>query len=191
VKKAIIYITTILLLTIITVGGTYAFFTANASSKNDVVTEAHKFEVIYTGGTKISGPLNLASKKEQGTNTTVNIKVAEDSVLGKANIYIMIEEISKVIANDALVWEVYKTSQGVESFVDSGTFLECADGNNTKPCEANDKLYLVKNYKLSKENTSFTIYLWLNGNLVDNQVIGATFKGYIGAESENFTADIE
>ena len=33
-------------------------------------------------------------------------------------------------------------------------------------------------------------YIWLNGNLTDNGVIGATFKGYVGAETENFTGQL-
>lgn len=187
-KKTILYTIMILLLTIIAVGGTYAFLVASASSQNEIVTNAHKFEVIYTGGTSISGPLNLASNKEQGRKTTVNIKVSEDSVLGKANLYIKIDEISEVIANDALVWEVYKNEE--KTAYKEGTFEKCGESAN-EICAEGQKLYLVRDYKLSTENTSFTIYLWLNGNKVDNNVIGASFSGYIGAESENFTADIE
>lgn len=190
-KKTILYTAIILLLTIITISGTYAYLTASVNSGNNIVTEGHNFEVIYTGGTNIEGSLNLVSRKEDGLNTTVNIRVSEDSVLGKANIYIQVEEISEKIATEALKWEVYKTFDGVQSLVDTGTFLDCEGETATKKCESGDRLYIVKDYKLSATNTAFTVYIWLDGNLIGNEAIGASFNGYIGAESENITGDLE
>ena len=186
-KKTILYTTTILLLTIITVGGTYAFFTANANSEDALVTDAHKFEVIYTGDTAFDGPLDLSSNKEGGINKTVNIKVSEDSVLGKADIYFQIEEITENIANDILVWEVYKNNE--TTAYKKGYFNQCGENKN-EVCINGSRLYLLEGYKLSKDNTSFTIYLWLDGSKATNNVIGATFKGYIGAQSENITGDL-
>lgn len=187
-KKIILYTSIILLLTIAIVGGTYAFFAAGAGSKSPIDTTGHKFEVIYTGGTHIDGPLTLVSNKDNGMNTTVNIKVAEDSVLGKANIYLQIEEITENIATDALRWEVYKN--GETTAHSQGTFTQCGTTAN-QICANDDKLYLVKDYNLSKNNTSFTVYIWLDGNKAGNEVIGASFKGYIGAESENITGNLK
>lgn len=188
-KKILIYIIAIFMSVILIVGGTYAFFVATSNS-NQIVTNSTKFEVIYTGGKQIGGKLEFSNSKTEDFKTAVNIRMAEGSVLGIANLYIQIDEITSNIANEALTWEVYKTYDGVESFEGSGSFADCQTGTNKRNCETGDKLYIVDDYKLSEKNTTFTIYIWLNGNLANNSAIGGIFKGYIGAETENFTGDL-
>lgn len=186
-KKIVLYTATILLLTIITVGGTYAFFSVTAGSKDVLSTMANKFEVIYTGDAAFDGPLNFSSDKEGGINKTVNIRVSEDSVLGKVDIYFQIEEITEQIANDKLVWEVYKNNETIAS--KTGYFNQCGENKN-EVCKSGDRLYLIEGYQLSIDNTAFTIYLWLDGSKATNDVIGASFKGFIGAQSENITGHL-
>lgn len=188
-KKMIIYIIAIVLSVVLIVSGTYAFFVATSNS-NEIATNSTKFEVIYTGGDKMSGKLEFSNSKTDDFKTAVNIRMAEGSVLGTANLYVQIEEITSNIANEALTWEVYKTYNGVESFEGSGSFADCQTGTQKNNCQTGDKLYIVNNYKLSEQNTTFTIYIWLNGNLADNSAIGGIFKGYIGAETENFTGNL-
>ena len=188
-KKLITYIIIITLLVILIVGGTYAYFLASTDG-NEFVTSANKFEVIYLGGEKISGSLEFANSKSEEMKTTVNIRMAKDSVPGIANLYIQIDEITENIATEALIWEVYKEYKGVKSFAGSGTFVDCKTDSTKRKCETGDKLYIVNDYELSEENTSFTIYIWLNGSLATNDALGGNFKGYIGAETENFTANL-
>lgn len=190
-KKIILYSLILLLVVVITVSGTYAYFVSTASSNNQVLTKASKLEVIYTGGTEINGVLNLVNTKEEGHKVTVDIKLSEDSVEATADLYIHINKITSTIANDALNWEIYKTYNSEETFVDSGTFLDCASGNTTKQCEDGDKIYLVKDYELTTTDTYYTIYIWLDGNKVENEVLGATLDAYIGAETEHITTQLQ
>lgn len=188
-KNIILYGIMIFLVIIVTVSGTYAFFSSTANS--EVANfDAAKFEVIYTGGTAITGNLELVKNKEEGFKTEVNIKVSEGSVEGKANLYINIEDITDNIAIEAFNWEVYKTVNGNSSFVNSGTFIDCEKDGVKKQCKSGDKMYIVRDYPLTTTNTTFTVYLWLDGNKVGNEVIGSSFNGYIGAESENITANL-
>lgn len=188
-KNIILYVVIIILVTIVTVSGTYAFFSSTANS-SEMNLESSKFEVIYTGGTAITGNLELVKSKEEGLSTEVNIKISDESVEGKANLYINIENITENIAVEAFNWEVYKTVNGNESFVNSGTFIDCEKDGVKKQCESGDKMYIVKDYLLTTTNTTFTVYLWLDGYKVGNEVIGSSFNGYIGAESENITANL-
>lgn len=186
-----LYTALVLLLTILTVGGTYSFFTATANSNsNEINFNATKFEVLYTGGTAIEGSLIPAKNKEEGFNTTVNIKISESSVQGTANLYINIEQITASIASEALKWEVYKTVDGTNSLVKTGSFVDCETSGTKKQCAAGDKLYIVKDYPLSTTNTAFTVYIWLDGYKSGNEVIGAQLKAYIGAESGNITGNL-
>lgn len=190
-KKIVLYTIITLLLIVATIAGTYAYMIATINSSNNAVnTSGTNLKVVYSGGAAIEGILNLSNDKTGGLNTTVNIKIAEDSVVAKAHLYIDIEKISSSIATNALNWEVYKTVNGVESFVNSGTFVDCLTGTTTRKCVAGDKLYIVNDYQLSTEDAAFTIYVWLDGNKVGNEVVGATFKGIVAAESENFTGDL-
>lgn len=189
-KKAILYTIIILLVIVITVTGTYAFFVATTGSNNNVTANSAKLEVIYTGGTAIQGGLNLVRTKEEGFNTTVTIKLSEDSVDAMADIYIHINQITSTIATEALIWEVYKKYEGTETFVDSGTFLDCEAENTTKKCENGDKIYIVKNYELTTTDTYYTVYIWLNGDKVGNEALGATLDAYIGAETEHITTQL-
>lgn len=183
--KTIYIIIAILLLTIIVAGSTYAAFMAMVSGSNEVKTNSSKLEVVYTGDdSEITEPMTIASKKEEGQIRTVNISVTEDSVEAKATIYINIEEITDNLAIEGFIWEVYGVQSGKDVYYKKGNF----DGyNNT----TNNIVNIVEDYKLTDENTTFTIYLWIDGNQTDNKVIGSSFKGHIGAKTENFSANFE
>lgn len=187
-KKVMIYTIAILLIIILTVGTTYAFFSAATSSFNKLNSETHKLEVIYTGDTEINGHLNLVKVKEDGYDRTISIGLSEDSVGAAANIYISIDEISSTIATQALKWEIYKVQNKTESLYNSGTFVDCGEIGATKTkCTAGNRIYMITDYTLSTTPSEFKVYIWLNGYQVGNEVLGATIKGYIGAETENIS----
>ena len=182
-KKQYIYsIIFVLLLTIAIIGSTYAFFAASDASKS-VTTGSSKFEVLYTGGTHINGPMFLGKSKEDGLHTSVNIKVSPDSVNAKGIIYLTINEMSPLLSSDGFIWEVYRTKNGQTTYQSSGNFL---GKNNTN----NNTIELVQDYLIDKENTTFTIYFWLDGNKFDNSIDNASFDGDIGAKTEDFTGAI-
>lgn len=180
-SKRIYYIIAILSIIIITIGGTYAFFNSSTKAPNNIATNSKKFEVIYSGGGTVNGPLEISSTKESGLKAEVNIRMAPDSALAKGTIYINIEEMSDSLANSGFIWEVYKDHDLTKPY-SKGSF-EGYDATT------NNVINVVEDYQLSTENTTFTIYFWLNGNdsHIDNRVIGAKFQCYIGARTENFS----
>lgn len=190
-KKIIFYTISILLLTIVVSGATYAYFISiTNSTQNALNTGGASVKVTYTGGGALEGLLSLSEDKSGGLNTTVHIKITEDSLDAQANLYINIDSISEVLATEGFNWEVYKKVNGIESFVNSGTFADCDLGHTIKKCATGDKLYIVTGYELLTDDTAFTVYVWLNGNKVGNEVIGATFKGTVAAETENITTNL-
>jgi len=193
-KKIITYIIIILVITIITAGSTYAYLVSKTnSSGNGLLGEGAELNVIYTGGTALEGGISPGNDKSSGLNTTVNIGITENSVVAKANLYINVNTISLPLATEGFIWEVYKKINGEETFVDSGTFTECRTtiGEDTKKCQAGDKLYIVNDYILSTTTTSFTVYVWIDGNKTSSDVLGSSFRGVIEAETENFTGHLE
>ena len=180
-KKIICYILAVLLLSAIIVGATFSYLASSSSgNENSVNSESKKFEVIYTGGTTINGPLKIGKQKEDGLNTTVNIKMAENSALATGTIYIDVEKITPNLAIEGFIWEVVGIQNNDQVYTNKGNFLNINDTDNSI-------VNVVENYPLTEENTSFTIYLWIDGNMVDNSVLNSEFIGYIGAKTENFT----
>lgn len=184
-KKYMIYsIAAILLLTLVVASSTYAFFVTSAqTSNNSISSKTTTLDIIYDSGESIDNNINIVSRKEEGYNTTVNIRTAPNSANAKTNLYIYIEELTENIAIEGFVWEVYGYKNNTQVYSNQGNF----EGYN----DTDNKIVpIVTNYMLSEDNTSFTVYFWLDGSKTDNSVVGGSFKGYIGASSEEFSATL-
>ena len=181
-KKQLIYtICAVLLLAIAVVGSTYAFFTSTAGENSDVDTESKEFEVIYTGGAQIEGPIGLSTNRAGGVNTTVHIKVGQNSVEALSYLYLNITEMTANLSSTNVKWEISGVKNNQEVYTDSGTFNGYNDTNN-------NVITLVHDYKLTADQTDFTLYIWIDGENTGNEILGATFSGYISASTERFTA---
>lgn len=176
-KKAMIYTVTLLLVTLITVSGTYAFFSA-MTTNNNTIAGTHQIKVIYSGDTQIEGYIDLVKAKEEGFRRVVSIALGEDSVPAEANIYIYLEQLDEGLATNALKWEIYELNDETETYVNSGTFYGYTSTN---------KVYMLEGLSLPKETKEYAVYLWLNGYEAGNEVRGATLRGYIGAETNTIT----
>lgn len=184
-KKQYIYtICAILLLAIAVVGSTYAYFVATTNSANNSVdTNSSEFGVIYTGGTDIFGPLKLSADRTGGFNTTVHVKTIQGGVQALLNLYIDITEMTTNLSVSNVKWEVSGIKNGVEVYSNNGTFLGYNDTNN-------NRILIVDDYLLSEEQTDFTLYIWIDGNHTGDEIIGASFSGYISADTEHFTGQL-
>ena len=185
-KKYYIYsILVILLLVVVVSGATYAYFVSNViTNGNSIQTNGANFDIIYAGGTQINGVINIGSSKDDGYNTTVNIRSGSNTPNVRADLYINIDEITSNIAIEGFVWEVYGYNNGELVYSDTGDFDGCNSSNN-------NKVKIVDNYLLSQTDTSFTVYFWIDGTKTDNNVLNGQFRGYIYASSEQFKAVLQ
>ena len=190
-RRMILSILSVIMLAVVTVSATYAYYQSSVNgTTNSVGASSNEFDVIYTGGNQLSGQLQVASSRSENFKTTVSIRLAPNSTLAKANLYIKISEISSVLASDMLVWEVVAQNNGesVTLTPSRGDFTTCTHSNGTTgTCQSGDKLYIVTNYNLLYTDTDFTIYVWINGDKATNAVVGASFSASVGAETENLT----
>lgn len=188
-KKILEYTIIVLLIIVITSGATYAYFSATVA-KNNIHGGTTQIDVIYTNGNVIDREINLSRTKEEGYNTTVYIRQSEISVPVKANIFIDINNISSGLSSQGFIWEVYQNINGIPTQVSKGDFWDCEGNGGQKKCANGDRMYLIRDYRLTTEDTGFTIYFWLNGDLVGNEVVGSTFHGEIGAITNQITGDL-
>lgn len=184
-KKEVMYsIIITLLLTVITIiGSTYAYYSLTATGTNrNVSSTSEKYEVVYNGGTHINSStceMKIVANKEQGCHTDIEIGVATGvSIDIKANLFINVTSISNELKTAGFKWEVYRLNGNTETYVTSGNFASIP---------ANNQLTILTNETLSTTLKKFRIYIWLDGNLTDNNVAGKSFEGYIGANTEQLT----
>lgn len=187
-KKQFIYIVAIVLLLIVTISGaTFAFFSSYNATGNILNANASDFGVDFEQGDPIDGALELASNKNDPgvQKTEVNIKMKSGSPYAKATVFFNIEEMTSNLAVEGFIWEVVGVRNNVETYYRQGNF-QGYDATN------NRTVNLVEDYTLTEETTTFTIYFWLNGALIqDTNILNSQFSGYIGAKTDNFTATLQ
>lgn len=197
-KKMLGFLIGVILFGILMAGATFAFLSADVNLINGLAT-ANKFQVIYDEEKvrEIDGPITLGVSKEEGLLGQVGVSMASTSVLSKANLYFDVTNMSTNTLesggywNQALIWELYaRDANNNLELLDTGNFMECSTTGN-KRCVNGDKLYLLKNFQLTYDFQYFDVYVWLDGNIADNGVKGAYFKGTISIETEEFSASLD
>lgn len=181
-KKVIIYAITLFLVATFTIASTYAYLSGVVTSKKAVETGTHQIQVIYSGAEPIDGEIELTTEKTEDFRRELTIALDTGSLPAAANFYIHADKIDSGIARPGFKWEFYEVKNGIEEFISSGTF----DG-----LQSNERIYMKKGLTLSAEVRTFAVYLWANGHEVGNEAIEQELKGYIGAETEPVTGNIE
>ncbi len=172
VQRKIFIIFIIFILLGFALGITYSFIIGFVKTNDIDLSKTGKLEVIYINEEDIDGSLQPTNSKESGLSTIAKIKIAEGSVAALATISLEIESLPVELAVSGLKWEVYKNSD--ISTYNQGTFEGVSEG---------EFVDIVSDYLLSTDETTFTIYIWLNGNEVGNEVENKTFTAYLSARA--------
>lgn len=158
----------ILAFALLMVGITYAWFTW--TSGNTIISGTSGcFTINYSTGTAISGALTPSIDHTGGRSTTVTMNIdASCTTTGTATIYLTTNASTTVdLTQNAVKYEVYNGSNLVENgsgYVAAGT-------------------QALANINLTKVATTYTIYVWVDGELVDNSYIGKSYSGYINVSA--------
>lgn len=181
-KRTIYTIVGLLLLTILVIGGTYAYFSLTAVGNTPVTTNSAKFEVLYQGGQGYTGPLVLAANKEGGHKETIKVKVSQGSINAKLSLVLQIDQMSSEMAINGFKWEIYGYKNNSQVYSGQGNFAgkSATAGSNTITLVNND-------YTITEDETTFDVYWWLDGNMVSTDLGGSSFSCHIGAQTESIT----
>ena len=177
---------TLLLMIVAVAGSTYAYYAFAATGNNTNITvTSEKYEIVYHGGEDITSStctMQVVGSKEAGCNTTVEIGLAQGvTVAANANLFIDVINISDNLKIAGFKWEVYRLNGQTETRVNYGNFASIP---------ANNKIQILTNEPLSTTLKQFKIYIWIDGNLTSNDVVGATFSGAISASTDFFTGTV-
>lgn len=171
-KKYTILSLAILIVGIIAMGITYAFFTSTITSDVSNLASSGKLDVIYISEANLEGTLYPTSDYRNGLSTTASIRMTNESVAAQATFTLNIIDLPQVLAVFGLKWEVYENDDLVS--ISSGTFLGVSEGDN---------LVILEDYQLSTEPTLITLYIWLDGDEVGNEVQNQTFDATLVASA--------
>ena len=87
-KKQLLYsILAVLIMSGTVFGATYAFFSASVGNSVSQ-TNSSDMDIVYSGGSPITGTMQQVANRSGGFSTVINIKTASNSVEPKVNMFI-------------------------------------------------------------------------------------------------------
>ena len=178
-KKFIISIIMVVLLTIVVSSVTYAYLMAITNEGTIDNTGSGELSIEYHKPDDLTGNLVISTSRELGLNTSATAKLNTGSVDALFNMYIT----PKVLTNlniPALKWEVEGVRNGE---------IVCSGNGDFSKAEVDKKFKILDSCKLSTDVTTFTVYIWLDANLITTSVGGAQFDAKIGADSVPITGE--
>ncbi|MDO5568496.1 MAG: hypothetical protein Q4G04_00060 [bacterium] len=147
---------------------TYAWFSSTKASESQEFSRTGRLDVNYTKGVDVDGTLIPSLSREGGLSTTVYASKTSASINGEFTLLLDIIALPEVLKIPGFKWEVYKDGT---SKVAWGSFVDASEGGTIS-------LYTEL---LKTTDTSYTIYVWLDGSTVGNEVANATFSGLVRA----------
>lgn len=176
-KKYMVLIVGLVSLGLLLAGGTYAWLTFNANVENGTYNaDSTCFMIDYSAGGAITGTLFQSSTPKGGLSGSVTMKIKSScSASGTGNIKLNVgTDTSSLLLSDdgALKYAVYENINS--NPVSSGTISSTGDMN------------LYSNFALagpSEAAKTYYIYVWLDGNIADNDYVNLSFSGNISASA--------
>ena len=175
-KKIFVSICVVLLIILIVAGSTYAYI-ESMTNEQSVTTGSGELEVVYDISDSITGTLRPTSSNGERLNSVAVARVTTDSVPAAFNLYITPTVIDGLNIS-ALRWEVIGTNGGSTVITKSGNF---------NGVTANTRITLVDNYNLLTSDTTFNIYIWLDGSMLTSAINNKRFAATITADSVPIT----
>ena len=182
-KKFMLFGLIVLVITI-AVSSTYAYYvwTTSDNEVTKIVAGVGSATVTFDGGSDINTNLRPVSDKSKGI--VKEIKVKADTTGLSFNMYLDITSIATELKDVSFRYEFYKGSTKLKEGNFSDTYLN----SNTTDCSTNSTKHitLLTNESISTSNTSYTLYIWIDGaNYVNpSTMMGKEFNFKLHADGE-------
>ena len=165
-SKFFIVMLIVLVMFLVTVTGTYAWFSWNSTENTDLTMTIGKFtDVVFTGGNDITTGLTPVFNYYDGENTTFTIKNKSTEIFNYA-VYFNIETIDSMLISKDVKYALVKNG----TVVAINNLGSASDGTSIK-------LY---SSALTSTIDSFDFYLYIDGNMENNpEMMGKTITGNI------------
>ena len=162
------FIIEVILLLVLMLGGTYAYYKWTSSNNMDFEVEIKGGTVIFEGGKDINGELIPTSKKEEGIIKDITVKGNTEGAT--INLYMDLTTMSDNLKEESFKYEVYYNDNALVSSGNFGVYNSSSNPNGINySANGITKLTLFTGRDISINSTDkYTLYLWFNGKDYDN-----------------------
>lgn len=180
-KKIIISIVSVIILIMVVSAATYAYLLITTNEGIIDTTGSGELSINYQKPGDLTGKLIITENRDKGLKAVATASLNEGSIDALFNMYITPTALTNLNI-PALKWEVEAVRN--EEIV-------CSETGDFSNAEVNTKLKILDGCPLSTDVTTFTVYIWLDANLITTFVNGSLFGAKIGAESVPITGGFE
>lgn len=169
-RKYILLVMAIVL--IIGITGTFAWYVFRSNNNAIVNTNVCAPEIFFVGGSTINGDnLVPTASKDGGLRKDINVHLNSNcgnDYVATLNLKLLLKTFPQALADSSFVWELYSGNTQISS----GNFAGKHHG---------DIITLVSNRLVTPSSSTYSLYIYLNGNVDNPSTIGGqsfTFKIY-------------
>ena len=157
------FITGVVLLLFLMLGGTYAYYKWSSSDNMNVNVKIDGGTVTFDGGTNITSTIMPTATKEEGIKKDITVKASKEGVT--INLYMDLTTIPSELKEKSFEYEIYYNGT---TLVKKGNFGVYNSNTNTSgisyATSGVTTLTLFTGRDVSTSNTDkYTLYLWFNG----------------------------
>lgn len=157
----------------------YSYFQTSVLSPSNLGSTSITLSLDYEGDEDINEIIPLGTSKEDGVLRTNKAKLGEGSTAASLTLYLDLYTFPEEFASSGVIYEVWVDDEEVAR--STGTF---------EGASAGDRITLLEGLKLTDTYQTLKIYIWINGNLVGNELKDKAFSGKIVASAGNITGAI-
>ena len=178
-KKSLLISIILVILLIITVAtATYAYL-ATVTNEEGVGAGSGILDINYTKPANLTGNFIPSTSRVGGLTTSAKASLKTDSESALFNMYLTPTSLTNLNIT-ALKWEVEGIRDGS---------IVCSGSGDFSQAIVNTPITIINKCALSKTETTFNIYVWLDSNLIQGAVGGVNFGAKIGADSIPITGE--
>ena len=153
----------VILLLLLMIGGTYAYYKWSSSDNMNVNVKIDGGTVTFDGGTNITSTIMPTATKEEGIKKDITVKASKEGVT--INLYMDLTTIPSELKEKSFEYEIYYNGT---TLVKKGNFGVYNSNTNTSgisyATSGVTTLTLFTGRDVSTSNTDkYTLYLWFNG----------------------------
>lgn len=157
------FIIGVILLLLLMIGGTYAYYKWSSSDNMNVNVKIDGGTVTFDGGTNITSTIMPTATKEEGIKKDITVKASKEGVT--INLYMNLTTIPSELKEKSFEYEIYYNGT---TLVKKGNFGVYNSNTNTSgisyATSGTTTLTLFTGRDVSTSNTGkYTLYLWFNG----------------------------
>ena len=186
-KSYIILVVSIISFGLLLVGGTYAYLSFTANVTNAVYNGATTcFDIDYDitnddGTLPITGTLFQSSTPKGGLSGKVTMNIKSNCNISEGNGTIKLNVAnttsSLLLSDGALKYAVYENVN--------------SDPVSEGVISATGDMVIYQNFTVTHDLKSYYIYIWLDGNIADNEYVNLPFDGSISASATQINKNEE